>query len=58
MPLSLLLCKTVTKSFFNIMNVKASPIFYTNPTKYPGLSVVSGNQNIETGSKYRIGSNQ
>jgi hypothetical protein len=31
----------VTKSFFKILNVNASPTLSANPTKYPGLSVVS-----------------
>jgi hypothetical protein len=49
---------TVTNSFFKILNVNASPTLSANPTKYPGLSVVSGNQNFETRSKYSTGSNQ
>jgi hypothetical protein len=31
----------MTKSFFKILNVNASPTLSANPTKYPGLSVVS-----------------
>jgi hypothetical protein len=48
----------VTMSFFKILNVNASPTLSANPTKYPGLSVVSGNRNFETGSNYITGSNQ
>jgi hypothetical protein len=32
---------TMTKSFFKISNVNASPTLSANPTKYPGLSVIS-----------------
>jgi hypothetical protein len=32
-----LLCNTLIKSFFNILNVDASPTFSKNRTKYPGL---------------------
>jgi hypothetical protein len=35
----------VTRTFFKILNVNASPTLSANPTKYPALSVVSG---IET----------
>jgi hypothetical protein len=36
--------------------VIATDTYFANATKYPGLSVVSGN--FETGSKYSTGSNQ
>jgi hypothetical protein len=56
--LTTLLCKTVTKSLFEILNVNASPTLSSNPTNYPGISVVSENWNFETQSKYSTGSNQ
>jgi hypothetical protein len=35
--LTTLLCKTVTKSFFKILNVNRSPTLSSNPKKYPGF---------------------
>jgi hypothetical protein len=56
--LKTLLCNTALKSFFKILNFKASPTLSAKPTKNSGLSfsVVSGK--LATGSKYRTGSNQ
>jgi hypothetical protein len=42
--------------FFKILNASAYPTIPVKPIKYQGFSVVSGD--LETVSKYRIGSNQ
>jgi hypothetical protein len=52
--LTKLICKTVTKSFFKMLDFNESSTLSEITTEYPGFSVDSGN--FETESRYKTGS--